>query len=317
MKTIIKISVVLLVLFISTMPALAQEKAKDESDFPALKGPYFGQKSPGVTPELFAPELFDAEHGYHSTVIFSPDLTEAFWSPMAGEPSLMYSKMINGVWSAPRKVSFGLDRTPGDATFSHDGNKLYFLSFQPPEAGAPARERIWFVERAVNEWSEPRPIDEVILAHPTHWTFSFARNRNLYFTSEIEGVRGEQDIYVARFDGEKYLPPEDLGEAINSDGIDLAPYIAPDEGYLIFTRSGKDTKKTDLYISFKKSDGSWTNAVDMGPKINTEHHDLCALLTPDGKYLFFLSQREGKNKIYKIFWMDARIIEELKPEELK
>ena len=100
MKTIDKIIVVLLILFIFTMSALAQEKAKDKSGFPALKGPYFGQKPPGKTPELFAPEIMDAEHGYHFPVIFSPDLTEAFWKPMErGHHGFMYSKMSDGVWS--------------------------------------------------------------------------------------------------------------------------------------------------------------------------------------------------------------------------
>ncbi|GAF76899.1 unnamed protein product, partial [marine sediment metagenome] len=263
MKTIKKIIVILLTLVISTMPVLAQERVEDKSGFPILKGPYLGQKPPGMTPELFAPEIMDAEHGYHFPVIFSPDLTEAFWKPMErGHHGFMYSKMGDGVWSPPRRIKFGMEMSIGDAAFSPDGNRLYFLSFQPPKAGAVERERIWFVERTVDGWSEPKLIDQVIFAHPTHWTFSFAKNGNLYFTSEIEGVRGEQDIYVSRFDGEKYLAPEDLGKAINSDGKDLAPFIAPDESYLIFTRIGKDTKKTDLYISFKKSDGSWTSALD-------------------------------------------------------
>jgi len=237
-------------------------------------------------------------------------LTEAVWSPMELEGSLRYSKMVNGTWTSPQKVYFGIKMGVGDATFSPDGNRLYFLSFQPPKTGAEEKERIWFVERTGDGWSEPKLIDEVILAHPSHWTFSFAKNGNLYFTSEIEGVRGEQDVYLARFDGEKYLEPVDLGEAINSDGKDLAPFVAPDESYLIFTRIGKDTKKTDLYISFKNSDGGWTKAVDMGTNINTEHHDLCASVTPDAKYLFFLSQREGMSRVY---WVDAGIIENLKP----
>jgi len=293
------------ILFVAGLPA--QRQVADGS---VRRGPYLGQKPPGMTPELFAPQLLDAEHGYHTAVVFSPDLTEAVWSPMEIDGSLRYSKMVNGTWTSPQKVDFGLKMGVGDATFSPDGNRLYFLSFQPPKTGAEEKERIWFVERTGDGWSEPKLIDEVILAHPTHWTFSFAKNGNLYFTSEIEGVRGEQDIYLARFDGKKYLEPEDLGEAINSDGKDLAPFIAPDENYLIFTRIGKNTRKTDLYISFKNSDGGWTKAVDMGAAINTEHHDLCAAVTPDAKYLFFLSQRTGKCRIY---WVDAGIIENLKP----
>ena len=303
------ISIGLLLFFICIYSVMAQQ-----DDFPILNGPYLGQKPPGMTPELFAPEIFNAEHGYHTPVIFSPDLTEAVWSPMEREHALLYSKMVNGSWTQPQKVNFGLKLGIGDAAFSPDGSRLYFQSFQPPKKGAPEKERIWFVERTRNGWSEPELIDKVILSHPTHWTFSFARSGNLYFTSEKEGVRGEQDIYISRFDGKKYLEPEDLGEAINSDGMDNAPFIAPDERFLIFTRKGERTRKTDLYISFRNSDGTWTKAIDMGSDINTEHHDLCASISPDGKYLFFLSQRDGRwNKIY---WVDAEIINDMKPDKI-
>ena len=207
MITIKKLIVVLLAFCIFTLPALAQENTNDKSDFPVLKGKYFGQKPPGDKPELFAPEIFKAEHGYHSTVIFSPNLTEAFWSPMERDNCLMHSKMINGTWTSPKIIDFGIEMGVGDAAFSTDGNRLYFQTFQPPNDGDMERERIWFVERTVDGWSEAKPIDQAILAHLTHWTFSFAKNGNIYFTSEIERVRGEQDIYVSRFDGEKYFAP--------------------------------------------------------------------------------------------------------------
>lgn len=48
-------------------------------------------------------------------------------------------------------------------------------------------------------------------------------------------------------------------------------------------------------------------------RANTEHHDLCASVSPDGKYLFFLGQREGK---YRIYWVDARIIKNLGSNEM-
>ena len=101
---------------------------------------------------------------------------------------------------------------------------------------------------------------------------------------------------------------------INTDGKELAPCIAPDESFIVFTRVGKDTRKADLYVSFKKNDGSWTKAVELGPGINTVHNNLCASLTPDGKYLFYLSQVDGWNRI---FWVSAKIIEKLKRKELQ
>jgi len=294
--------------------AEAQDVEIQSKDTTLLKGDYLGQKTPDDTPELFAPEIMNAEMGYHSTVIFSPDMTEAYWSPNARMPCMMYSKRIDGVWSTPVQIDFGLKMGAGDPAFSCNGEKLYFLSFQPPKPGDTERERIWYVVREDDGWSEPKLIDDIIIKHPTHWTFSFAENGNLYFTSEINGVRGEQDIYLAPFDGEKYLEPVDLGEMINTDSKELAPCIAPDESYIVFTRIGNSTKKADIYVSFKKDDGNWTKAIEIGSSINTEKNDLCASLTHDGKYLFFLSQKDGLSRVY---WISAKIIEELKQKSFK
>ena len=299
----------LLIVAISFIPIVLNSQT-NQKDFPVLKGPYLGQKPPGITPELFAPEIMNAELGYHSTIVFSPDMTEAFWSPMEIVSIMMHSKTINGIWSPPEKVNFGLKMGAREPAFSSNGKRLYFQSFQPPKPGDTEQERIWFVDRINEGWSEPKLIDKVILKHPSYWTFSFAANGNLYFTSGKSSVRGERDIYLARFDGNKYLDPMNLGEMINSDGKDLAPCVAPDESYIVFTRVGKNTRKADLYVSFKKNDGSWTKAIEMGSEINTIYNNLCASLSPDGKYLFYLSQRDGWNRM---FWVSTKVIEKLSP----
>ena len=94
----------------------------------------------------------------------------------------------------------------------------------------------------------------------------------------------------------------------------------------------------DLYISFKKNDGSWTKAKNMGEPINSSASEICPGVSPDGKYFFFTSYRtihknyseipltyEEKIRILNspgnglgdIYWVDARIIEKIKPKELK
>ena len=52
-----------------------------------------------------------------------------------------------------------------------------------------------------------------------------------------------------------------------------------------------------------------SQARDMGPTVNSEHYDFAPYVSPDGKYLFFISQRERMNGMH---WMDAKIIEGLK-----
>ena len=49
----------------------------------------------------------------------------------------------------------------------------------------------------------------------------------------------------------------------------------------------------------------------MGARINTSSHEMSVSISPDGKYIFFGSFRNGNGDIY---WVDAKIIDELKPK---
>ena len=70
----------------------------------------------------------------------------------------------------------------------------------------------------------------------------------------------------------------------------------------------------DLYISFSKKNGSWTEPVNMGSEINSHAYEFRPYVTPDGKYFFFTSNRDklGNGNVY---WVDARVIEGYKPLE--
>ena len=110
-------------------------------------------------------------------------------------------------------------------------------------------------------------------------------------------------------------------------------FIAPDESYLMFCRRGDGFGSWDIFISFRKEDGSWTDARNMGGEINTSASEVYPVVTPDGRYFFFSSSRtthddysetpitlDEKLKILNgpgngqadIYWVDARFIEELK-----
>jgi hypothetical protein len=42
----------------------------------------------------------------------------------------------------------------------------------------------------------------------------------------------------------------------------------------------------DVYISFKKYDGTWTHPKNMGPSFNTQKNENPIDVSPDGKYMF-------------------------------
>ncbi|MFC2140026.1 TolB family protein, partial [Bacteroidota bacterium] len=167
------------------------------------------------------------------------------------------------------------------------------------------------VEREEDGWSDPESVGDDVNSMFRHWQVSVSSNYNLYFRADKESVE-EPGIYVSKYIDGEYQKPERLPDEINSGNTTpydpYSPYIAPDESYIIFVRTMNETGD-DLFISFKDSNHKWTQAVNMGNKINSPYHDLCPTVTPDGKYLFFLSQRDGGSYAY---WVDANIIEKLK-----
>jgi len=95
-------------------------------------------------------------------------------------------------------------------------------------------------------------------------------------------------------------------EVFNTGSYEADVFVASDESYLIFCGDRADGYgRGDLYIGFKKPDGTWTRARNMERTINTTGHKLCPFVTRDGKYFFFTSNQD-------IYWVDARIINNLK-----
>jgi hypothetical protein len=286
--------------------------------FPVLKGPYLGQKPPGMIPEIFAPEVITKAS--HSVAAFSPEGLEVFYVPWS-TLEMETMKQINGVWTRPQTVSFASEYDAENPWFTADGTRMYFTSTRPLELeGLKVKEKfwqenIWYVEREKDGWSEPIPLGPEVNSMDLHWQFSIDdQNNDLFFSVSSGESGGRSDIYKSVLSDGQYTNPVKLSEAINTQGDEATPFIAPNGSYLIFARKpGADTT-ADLYISFRNQDGSWTDAVNLGSNINSQAHEVCPVVTRDGKYFFFISMKSGKPQIY---WVDAKIMEELKPKELK
>lgn len=306
MKLLLRVSVVLAVV----LPAASCLPAQEAT---TLRGPYFGQLPPGENPVLFAPEFLREPGEYHATVVFSPDGTEAFWSPMPGHGrnTTLVSHLVDGVWTTPQYTDFGLDAGVTEVTLSPDGSRIFFLSRQrlegerPGTANRDSPERIWYAPRTPDGVGTPRLMPETITSLPTHWQFSVAATGNLYFSSRGAAPAGTGDIYVARLVDGAYVDAQPLGPTINSGIAETCPFVAPDESYLIFTRHDRNNYNPDLFISYRGHDGSWTEARRLPSPINSEDTEIYPVVSSDEKYFFFLSWREGAGRI---FWMDAGFI---------
>ena len=300
----------------------SSEVFSQPSDFPELAGPYFGQQPPGEIAVQFAPEFFGSRFiSFHSGIIFSPDGKEAYWQAMLNDENrsqaIFESKLRNGFWTEPGVASFsglikgGRDDSP---CISPDGNKLFFLSSRPFEEGDKInQENIWFVHRIKEDWSEPKHIPLVLDASEgkIHWRFSVDKQGNLYFGAwKIKGDEISGNIFLSKYENGQYGKPEKLGPEINKEGdYNFCPHIAPNGSYLIFTRVGAKRSErlpNRIYCSFKKDDGSWTEAKKVD--IRGEQGNDVPVVSHDGKYLFL---RHGT----EFYWVDASFIEKLRPSE--
>jgi hypothetical protein len=191
-----------------------------------------------------------------------------------------------------------------------DGKKMYFGSNRPVNGKPQDNMKIWYVERAGNVWSEAKYLDSPINEGRRALYPTVSNKGTMFFQAIREDTQGARDIYYSELVDGKYADPVRMSDSINSIYAEGDVLIAPDESYIIVNCSGRpDTNgRSDLYISYKKEDGTWAKLKNMGDKINSSGTDYCPMLSPDGKYFFYTRTDTGNGDIY---WVDAKIIEEL------
>jgi len=189
-----------------------------QNDFPILKGPYLGQKLPGLEPVRFGAGIL-SNNNTEFNIAFSPDANEIFYSLTnidKEKDQIMYLKLTNGSWTKPRIASFSGIFDDCDVSISPDGKYLFFNSIgrsAPNSQIEPNRNYMWYMFKQEMSWSEPQLID-----YPGNAGGVFpilTLDGILYFSSRLNNSFGRADIYCSRFINGKFREPENLGNRIN------------------------------------------------------------------------------------------------------
>ncbi len=277
-----------------------------QSDVP-LTGDYLGQQRPGRAAQLFAPGIVSTQKEELNSV-FTPDGQEFYFTVRQASRkwTIMVMKRTGSRWGAPEVASFSGEYSDVDLFITADGRKLFYSSDRPlPGKGAPKQDfDIWVVERIAARWSEPRNLGAAINSDGPEFYPSVTQTGTLCFQSVRADGRGAGDIYCAQLERGTYRKAENLGGPINTEYSESDPFISPGGDYLLFSRTAPGgSGQGDLYVSFRTRAGGWTEPKRLGPQVNTEAHENCPMVSPDGKFLFFT--RAGD-----IYWIDARIIQD-------
>lgn len=275
---------------------------------PIPDGPYLGQTPPGSTPEVFAPGIVNREESTDLEGMFGSGMS-TFYFVREGEE---YAGVVKVGAFKGDEVSYGLAvieyknnkwqqsvvaKAASEPSISPDGNIILFKS--------------GYIERTSDGWSEVKSLGEPF-ASIEIMRSAISSNGTIYFDTYNRAL--DIPLRYSRLVNGKYEQPKSLGSQFGVGRYNAHPHIAPDESYIVFD-SVRDAGQgsSDLYISFREADGSWGPAINMGDEINTGFSEKNPSVSPDGKFLFFDRRTKRGNADVTIYWVDAKIIEELRP----
>ncbi|MHA7057410.1 TolB-like translocation protein [Aquimarina sp. M1] len=302
-----KAYIILILILITLLQACNTKKQHSENmDEPVVENTYLGQKPPGLTPEPFAPGLIVLDNWEYGGV-FTPDLKEFYFIREVGvveedkKMEFVVFQQKNNRWQESV-----ISARVGQPFISPDGKTMHL--------GRKYKERT-----KTGDWSALKklgsPFEEIAIMRLT------ASSKGTYVFDEAGMPEGDGIIRYTRLIDGKRQAPKAFGKEINTGKMNAHPFIAPDESYILWDgRRASGFGNSDIYISYKQPDGSWGEAINLGDKINTEAWEAAATVTPDGNYLFF-NRNMGKAKEsdkydnVDIFWVDAQIIETLRPKQ--
>ncbi|MEI6884215.1 MAG: putative Ig domain-containing protein [Bacteroidota bacterium] len=261
---------------------------------------YFGQTPPGNTPQVFAPGIISLPGRVEYGVSIAPAGDEMLFA-IGTWPNkrTMMMKYMNNHWTGPDTVSFSVSRSAEEAIYSPGGQRVYYYAYNPPNP-VGGSDLCYSVKNG-SVWSQPINLGTPLNTTQDEYHPCVVADSSIYF----ENVAGK--ICYSKFQNGAYQPRILMSSLFNDPNQAWGnPFVAPDESYFIFNSSRPGGfGGTDLYIAYKKNDGSWTNPKNLGNIINTSTNECGSEITDDNLYMTFVS----KNDIY---WVGSGFIDSLK-----
>ena len=323
--------VALLLVACISMTACAVNKEEGATSTLPVDLLYLGQPMPGLIPEIFAPGIVNTD-AIELNGVVSPDGRGFYFTRLVGgvDTDTMHQVVYaDGKWDEPRELLLFPTKVrveSADMVLSADGRELYFLAKHTNVITGPEPNYdLWVSYRVNGDWSEATLVGPPISTAANELYPVFGADGSLYFSSDRAGGLSRRlpgmfasDLYRSpRLPDGSFGQPVNLGPPVNSDYGTGDMSLAPDESYMVMSlRRPGNLGRGDLYVSFRHSDGTWGQPVSLGDKINTEHHEWCPMVTPDGNYLFFsrwLGETWETATAGNVYWVDVRILDQFRP----
>ncbi|MFA7360969.1 MAG: putative Ig domain-containing protein [Candidatus Kapaibacterium sp.] len=252
---------------------------------------YLGQVPPGYTAKIFVLPMNGTMRPVERITITS-DGKEIYFCEIDTYPAnvqrIKCFKYLNDKWQGPFVVFEGYM----DPALSMNDSIMYM------ETNVNTFATAYYSVRNSTGWSAP--VRRLSTNQFTHY-FQETNLKNYYMSASFPGITSK-DLGCLLINGID-TTIMNLGKPINTSMNENDFFVARDESYIIHARSSSSVTG-DLYISYKKSDGGWTNSKSLGPQVNlpSPTWEFGCYVTIDNNYLFFTRGGNAWSSYY-IYWV--------------
>jgi hypothetical protein len=272
---------------------------------------YLGQTPPGSTPSIFKLQvtkgLVAAER-----IAITTNNKEIYYGELDSWPSTVQRikcyKYLDNKWQGPF-VAF-----EGYIAPSLSVNDSIMYMQKVININNSSVNCTFYSLRSNGSWTRPK---RLLSTNLNNHYFQKTKQNNYYTASTLsDSPGGNSDLCKLIIHGTD-TTIQSLGMPINTSATENDFYIAKDESYIIICRFNNGSA-SDLFISYKNENGSWTDPKTLGTQINTPNPnwEACPFVTKDNKYLFFM---RGGNEMssYFIYWVSIdKLIDSLRNTKL-
>ncbi len=139
-------------------------------------------------------------------------------------------------------------------------------------------------------------------------------NATLYFTARQRSEQSDEVILASQRSSAGWAAAQVLPGSLNTRGNEGAVSIRGDQRVMAFAacERGDGYGSCDIYFSIRRADGTWSEAQNAGPAINTTQWESQPCLSADGRELFFVResrQGQGNANIWRAVLREGRWVD--------
>ncbi|MDA9773577.1 OmpA family protein [Saprospiraceae bacterium] len=250
-----------------------------------------------ITLDKLPATINTTEHAEYKPVLSVDSKHMIFTRRLNGQEDFYESYLVDSSWTEAVAIEeLNTEGNEGAHAISADNKWIIFT-----KCDAPKRYRSCDLYIAKNNngiWGEAKYMANV---NTESWESqaSFSPDGNtIYYSSAKEGGKGAKDLYFIELKNGSWSDPQNLGDVINTKRNEESPYMHPDGQTLYFMSDGlPGLGGTDLFLTTRQFDGSWSEPINMGGAINSIRDEGGLFVGLQGERAYFSKTEKIDGKI--------------------